>query len=89
MSCLSVEFLLPDDPYKIVILVEGANWVLHFTHHSLPVVGYNVRILDRRQVIKFVLAHMDLKLAYFGIRCSYSEQPLLLHQSRLIAEVTC
>ena len=76
--------------HEIVVLIEGANRVLHFTHHPLTVVGYNVRIFDRRRkVIKVVLAYMDLKLAYFGIHCSYSEQPLLLHQIGLIAEVTC
>ena len=47
-----------------IILVEGADRILHLAHQLLPIVGYYVAVLYLLKVEIVVLAQMDLELPY-------------------------
>ena len=72
-----------------IVLLKRTDWILHFTHHLLPIVGDDVGIFDSLEVVEVLLGHVDFELSHIILGRCHSEQSLSLEKVRLLSKVPC
>ena len=71
-----------------IILIKGANRVLHLPHQLFPVVADNVTILDCREVEEILLTQVNLQLTDICLWSCNSKQAFSLVIVRVCSEIS-